>query len=70
MQQQIVLPESKYPDIQIFHLFRPACMGPFSENHIFTWGALRRDRGGVPKIIPMHAGRGLRGPFLTITYKQ
>ena len=62
MQQQIVLPEFKYPDIQIFHLFRPACMGPFSENHTFTWGALRRNRAGVPKIIPMQAGRDLRGP--------
>ena len=63
MQQQIILPESKYPDIQIFHLFRPACMGPFSENHTLHGGAERRSPAAVPKIIPMQAGRGLRGPY-------
>ena len=63
MQQQIVLPESKYQDIQIFHLFRPAFMGPFSENHTLHGGAERPSPAAFPKSIPMQAGRGLRGPL-------
>ena len=37
-------------------------MGPFSENHTLHGGAERRSPAAVPKIIPMQAGRGLRGP--------
>ena len=39
-------------------------MGPFSENHTLHGGAERRSPAAVPKIIPMQAGRGLRGPSL------
>ena len=41
----------------------PACMGPSSENHTLHGGAERRSPAAVPKIIPMQAGRVLRGPF-------